>query len=84
MQVSVGSHAVRQPLNQGRPWNLARRMQKRLLTDHGAALGVMLVSRSDSRTAEALRSWGWRHVEGDSPRTSPFPHGPLRGLILGA
>jgi hypothetical protein len=70
--------------NQGRPWNLARRMQKRLLTDHGAALGVMLVSRSDSRTAEALRSWGWRHVEGDSPRTSPFPHDPLRVLILGA
>ncbi|MFJ4369019.1 hypothetical protein ACIP4S_33505 [Streptomyces chartreusis] len=27
-------------------------MQKRLLTDHAAALGVMLVSRSDSRTAE--------------------------------
>ncbi|MGC9538224.1 hypothetical protein [Streptomyces sp. UG1] len=47
-------------------------------------LFVMLVSPSDSRTAEALQSWGWRYVEGDAPRTSPFPHGPLRVLILGA
>ncbi|MFF7050707.1 hypothetical protein ACFY94_20315 [Streptomyces griseorubiginosus] len=70
--------------NQDRPWNLARRLQKRLLTDHGAALGVMLVSRSDGRTAEALRSWGWRYVEGDAPRTAPFPHGPFRVLVLGS
>lgn len=67
--------------NQDRAWNLARRLQKRLLTDQGAALGVMLVSRSDNKTAEALRSWGWRYAEGDTPWASP--HGPFRVLVLG-
>lgn len=70
--------------NQGRPWNLARRLQTRLLTDHGAALGVMLVKRSDSRTTEALRSWGWRCVEGDAPRQSAPPRSPFRVLLLGS
>lgn len=67
--------------NQGRSWNLARRLQRRLLTDHGAAVGVVLVNRSDHKTAEALRSWGWRYLEGDPPRTSPL--GPFRVLVLG-
>ncbi|GAB2864363.1 hypothetical protein GCM10027074_34600 [Streptomyces deserti] len=67
--------------NQDRAWNLARRLQKRLLTDHGAALGVTLVNRSDTETVEALRSWGWRYLDGDTPRTSP--HGPFRVLVLG-
>ncbi|MFJ1972517.1 hypothetical protein ACIO93_27980 [Streptomyces sp. NPDC087903] len=67
--------------NQDRAWNLARRLQKRLLTDQGAALGVTLVSRSDAGTVKALRCWGWRDVEGDAPLTLPV--GPFRVLILG-
>ncbi|MGC5038540.1 hypothetical protein ACPXCS_23370 [Streptomyces sp. DT190] len=71
--------------NQGRPCNLARRLQQRLLTDHGAALGVMLVSRSDSRTTEALRCWRWRCLEGDTPRPPAAPRsGPLGVPLLGA
>ncbi|BBC34979.1 hypothetical protein SGFS_062730 [Streptomyces graminofaciens] len=68
--------------NQDRAWNLARRLQKRLLADHGATLGVMLVNRSDHRTLEALRSWGWRYAEGDE--LPAYPYGPFRVLILGA
>ncbi|MCT9139337.1 hypothetical protein [Streptomyces violarus] len=67
--------------NQDRAWNLARRLQSRLLTDHGATAGVTLVNRSDARTVEALRSWGWRCIEGDTPSTSPL--GPFRVLVLG-
>lgn len=67
--------------NQDRAWNLARRLQRRLLTDYGAALGVTLVSRSDPRTVEALRSWGWRYAEGDTPWASS--HGTFRVLTLG-
>ncbi|PKW12449.1 hypothetical protein SAMN05428944_0289 [Streptomyces sp. 1222.5] len=44
----------------GRDWNLARRLQRRLLTDHGAVLGVTLVAPGDVQTLRALRSWGWR------------------------
>ncbi|MFB8245289.1 hypothetical protein ACFC5X_09595 [Streptomyces sp. NPDC055952] len=66
--------------NQDRPWNLARRLQRRLLADHGAAAAVTLVSRSDHSTVEALLSWGWRYIEGDTPRTAP--HGPFRVLVL--
>ncbi|MEV5431960.1 hypothetical protein [Streptomyces sp. NPDC052701] len=66
---------------QDRAWNLARRLQGRLLADHGAALGVTLVNRSDPRTVETLRSWGWRYIEGDTPRTAPL--GPFRVLVLG-
>ncbi|MBQ1092228.1 hypothetical protein [Streptomyces sp. B93] len=84
--ILVPPHARKE--NQDRPWNLARRLQQRLLTDQGAAFGVMLVSRSDSRTTEVLRSWGWRYAEGDAPRTSPSPSpsppGPFRVLVLGA
>ncbi|MFS4092434.1 hypothetical protein [Streptomyces sp. AF1A] len=46
--------------DQGREWNLARRLQKRLLSDHAAALGVTLVDRDNADTLEALLSWGWR------------------------
>ncbi|MEV7884957.1 hypothetical protein ACWD3I_08125 [Streptomyces sp. NPDC002817] len=45
--------------DQSREWNLARRLQKRLLSDHTAAVGVMLVDRGDTDTFEALLSWGW-------------------------
>lgn len=45
-----------------RDWNLARRLQKRLLSDHAAALGVMLVERSDVKGLEVLRGWGWRYL----------------------
>jgi hypothetical protein len=44
-----------------------------------AALGVTLVNRSDHRTVEALRSWGWRYNEGDTPRTALL--GPFRVLV---
>ncbi|MGI5376926.1 hypothetical protein ACQEV2_22285 [Streptomyces sp. CA-251387] len=67
--------------NQDRAWNLARRMQKRLLTDRGAVLGVTLVNRYDPYTVKTLCSWGWRYLEGDTPRTSPL--GPFRVLVLG-
>ncbi|MER6179328.1 hypothetical protein [Streptomyces sp. NPDC001652] len=46
--------------DQGREWNLARRLQRRLLSDHTAAIGVTLVDRGDTDTVEALLSWGWR------------------------
>lgn len=68
--------------NQSRPWNLARRMQRRLLTDHGATCGVTLVNRFGDETVRALRSWGWRYLEGDSARTAPL--GPFRLLVLGS
>ncbi|WP_329336740.1 hypothetical protein OG866_20730 [Streptomyces sp. NBC_00663] len=56
---------------QGRDWNLARRLQQRLLHDHGAALGVTLVCRGDTRMLQALRSWGWRGVPGGSGANPP-------------
>ncbi|MHB9860595.1 hypothetical protein [Streptomyces sp. YIM S03343] len=61
-------------------WNLARRLQRRLLADHGAALGVMLVDSRDERDVEALRSWGWRSVADDI--LTGLPPGPLRVLVL--
>lgn len=75
--------------NQGRDWNLARRLQKRLLTDHAAALGVMLVSSGDVGTLESLRSWGWRYVLADArggvdaARVAAVPsYAPCRVLVL--
>lgn len=62
--------------NLGRDWNLARRLQRRLLADHAAVLdghpavlGVTLVDRGDTVTLRALRSWGWRPV---TPRSAPW------------
>jgi hypothetical protein len=65
---------------QDRAWNLARRLQRRLLDDHGAALGVTLVDSRDDGTVEALRSWGWRSASDDAP--TPLPPGPFRVLVL--
>ncbi|MEU0337232.1 hypothetical protein [Streptomyces sp. NPDC006193] len=65
---------------QGRPWNLARRLQRRLLADHGGALGVTLVDPRDDATVRALRSWGWRSAaDGVLPA---WPSGPYRLLVL--
>ncbi|WP_338897045.1 hypothetical protein WBG99_16545 [Streptomyces sp. TG1A-60] len=41
---------------------LARRLQKRLLTDHQASLGATLVDRADRATSAELRSWGWLDI----------------------
>ncbi|WP_078992748.1 hypothetical protein [Streptomyces sp. MMG1121] len=64
----------------GRDWNLARRLQRRLLTDHDAALGVTVVARGDVRTLRALRSWGWRSPT-PGARATPR-HAPCRVLVL--
>ncbi|MFI9809577.1 hypothetical protein ACIHEJ_35510 [Streptomyces sp. NPDC052301] len=64
----------------GHDWNLARRLQRRLLTDHDAVLGVTLVARGDVQTLRALRSWGWRSPV---PGTRATPrHAPCRVLVL--
>jgi hypothetical protein len=65
---------------QNRDWNLARRLQKRLLADHGASLGVTLVFRGDTAMLEALCSWGWRYVPGAGP--TAHPPVPRRALVL--
>ncbi|MEV2210838.1 hypothetical protein AB0H86_04925 [Streptomyces sp. NPDC050997] len=70
--------------DQDREWNLARRLQKRLLTDHDGALGVFLVDRGDTGTLDALRSWGWRSVAAE-PRDDGLlgvPSGPRRALVV--
>ncbi|GLW50626.1 hypothetical protein Stsp02_62870 [Streptomyces sp. NBRC 14336] len=64
---------------QGRDWNLARRLQKRLLDDNEAALGVTLVCRDDTGRLEALRSWGWRCVPA-APGANPSAR--CRALVL--
>ncbi|MGW1888704.1 hypothetical protein ACWCP6_00370 [Streptomyces sp. NPDC002004] len=63
-------------------WNLARRLQNRLLTDRDAAVGVTLVSRTDTGTLDALRSWGWRCVAAESPGV-PLAASPWHALVLG-
>ncbi|WP_369390758.1 hypothetical protein AB5J72_26180 [Streptomyces sp. CG1] len=63
-----------------RAWNLARRLQRRLLADHGAALGVTLVDTRDHRALETLWSWGWRSAGDDTLTT--LPPGPFRVLVL--
>ncbi|MFD9005302.1 hypothetical protein ACFV0T_30870 [Streptomyces sp. NPDC059582] len=65
---------------QNRDWNLARRLQRRLLTDHAATLGITLVRRSDAVTLDALRSWGWRCLEADG--RGILPAAPCRVLLL--
>lgn len=62
-------------------WNLARRVQERLLTDHRAALGVTLVDRADRPTLAALRSWGWLDMAGI---WRPVGATLLRALVLPA
>ncbi|QDQ09319.1 hypothetical protein [Streptomyces spectabilis] len=63
-----------------RDWNLARRLQRRLLDDHGGTTGITVASRSDVRTLGALRSWGWRDVAA-APYGGPL-FGPCRVLLL--
>ncbi|NEB76285.1 hypothetical protein G3I40_13790 [Streptomyces sp. SID14478] len=63
-EIVVGPRVRREGAD--RDWNLARRLQRRLLGDHGDATGVTLVERSDVWALEALRVWGWR----DAPRES--------------
>ncbi|MEU9634708.1 hypothetical protein AB0D80_10075 [Streptomyces tendae] len=67
--------------HQDRAWNLARRLQTRLLTEHEAVLGVTLVDRTDGATVQALRSWGWRYAEGDTLQSSVL--GRYGVLVLG-
>ncbi|WP_257040937.1 hypothetical protein [Streptomyces sp. TLI_55] len=58
---------------------LARRVQKRLLTDHQASLGATLVDGTDQPTLAALRSWGWLDV-GELRR--PLGVTTFRALVL--
>lgn len=58
---------------------VARRLQERLLTDQGVAVGATLVDRSDHPALAALRSWGWLDV-GDIWR--PISATLLRALVL--
>ncbi|MFD5404133.1 hypothetical protein [Streptomyces griseorubiginosus] len=67
--------------DQSRDWNLARRLQKRLLADHTGALGVTLVDRDDADTYRALLSWGWRRLPAGARRASLFDSRCL--LVLG-
>lgn len=67
--------------HQDRAWNLARRLQTRLLAEHDAALGITLVDRTDGATVQALRSWGWRYAEGDTLQSSVL--GRYGVLVLG-
>ncbi|MFI6009621.1 hypothetical protein ACIBAG_12475 [Streptomyces sp. NPDC051243] len=58
-----------------REWNLARRLQKRLLDDHIGAIGVTLVDRRDVDTYRALLAWGWRCLPAEGGGASCFaPH----------
>ncbi|MFE6937825.1 hypothetical protein [Streptomyces chartreusis] len=63
-----------------REWNLARRLQKRLLEDHIGALGVTLVDHLDVDTYEALLAWGWRCPPAEGGGVSSFA--PRRLLVL--
>ncbi|MQY35541.1 hypothetical protein SRB17_35190 [Streptomyces sp. RB17] len=65
---------------QDRAWNLARRLQRRLLADDGAALGVTLADSRDDGAVETLWSWGWRSA-GDDTLTA-LPPCPFRVLVL--
>ncbi|MFF5860214.1 hypothetical protein ACFY8B_32125 [Streptomyces sp. NPDC012751] len=66
--------------NRGRAWNLARHLQRRLLADRGAALGVTLVEARNAGMAETSRSWGWRSAEDDTHTAGP--PGLCRVLVL--
>ncbi|MCX5532319.1 hypothetical protein OG785_17295 [Streptomyces sp. NBC_00006] len=55
-------------------WNLARRLQRRLLADHGHSTGITLVARADVWTHAALRSWGWRDAPESSYGVPVWPH----------
>ncbi|KMS69997.1 hypothetical protein ACM01_32665 [Streptomyces viridochromogenes] len=63
-----------------REWNLARRLQRRLLGDHVGALGITLVDRCDVDTYRALLAWGWRCLPAEDRGT--FRFAPRRLLVL--
>ncbi|MFI6466832.1 hypothetical protein [Streptomyces sp. NPDC050528] len=67
---------------QDRDWNLARRLQRRLLADHAPALGVTLVPRTDTETLTAYRAWGWQDVVADPDGLDPRLPGSCRVLVL--
>ncbi|MGX9887454.1 hypothetical protein [Streptomyces sp. NPDC002276] len=67
---------------QDRDWNLARRLQHRLLDDHAPALGVTLLPATDTETLTAYRAWGWRDVVAEARDPRP-PAGACRVLLLG-
>ena len=67
---------------QDRDWNLARRLQRRLLADHAPALGVTLVPRTDAETLTAYRAWGWQDVVADPDGLDPRLPGSCRVLVL--
>ena len=67
---------------QDRDWNLARRLQRRLLADHAPALGVTLLPATDTETLAAYRAWGWRDVVAEARDPRP-PAGACRVLLLG-
>ncbi|TQJ92353.1 hypothetical protein [Streptomyces sp. SLBN-31] len=58
--------------DQTRDWNLARRLQKRLLRAHTGAVGVTLVDRCDMESYRALQAWGWRPSPAETWATSHF------------
>jgi hypothetical protein len=64
---------------QDRDWNLARRLQRRLLADHAPALGVALVPRTDTETLAAYRAWGWQDVVRGQGVASGHPRTSERG-----
>ncbi|MFD8307061.1 hypothetical protein ACFV29_32675 [Streptomyces sp. NPDC059690] len=66
--------------DQTRDWNLARRLQKRLLGSHTGVLGVTLVDRDDMEKYRALLAWGWRPSADETWATSRYA--PRRLLVL--
>lgn len=56
----VLTQAVAHPHAQRR--DIARRLQRRLLTDRHAALGVALLHPADRAGHAAFQSWGWRNM----------------------
>ncbi|MEV0740288.1 hypothetical protein AB0I51_31140 [Streptomyces sp. NPDC050549] len=67
---------------QDRDWNLARRLQRRLLADHAPALGVALLPAADTETLAAYRAWGWRDVVAQARDPRPSARA-CRVLLLG-
>lgn len=64
-----------------RDWNLARRLQRRLLDDHAPAVGVTLIPRTDTAALEAYHAWGWQDVV---PGAARDPVRPVRAAERGS
>ncbi|MEV6509934.1 hypothetical protein AB0M61_27930 [Streptomyces sp. NPDC051642] len=81
LTASGGVFAITHVLVQPHPQDqdVACRLQKRLLSDHQASLGAIIVDQDDHSTLTSLRSWGWLDV-GEVWR----PAGPtmFRALVL--